>query len=504
MDRRESAPQMDPLISSPRSTSQEERSLEEDQEEVNKRVKRAKMRDLKSLLRSKEEMGSSKLESLKEKNFVEPGSRAEEVAASQITEIAALRLSEKSVASFDVAATVLSLGYGSNLQSSAEIASELEPEKTKVIHEPCLPTSSSIEPNAPLIDLNNPFYPFKELGQIRFTDTSECGSTTGPVENNESMRKWKEMKRNGFLTSFQELAPIPKPRGRQLKKKKTEEMKRKIDMKSTKFVAPSGLLSGLNPGIIKHVRNSKQVNSIIEAMLQNEQLEKEHTHTSLDDRTFHSDIPQQNPNHDINNNEHVNSKYDDSLALKLSSGVSFNANAENISSHTFKAATVASQWLELIQLDIKGRLAALRRSKRRVKNAIQIELPSLLSRDFASEQLSENLSDHSSSAGCSKREILDMHMARWKAVFGQMERSLLEEGKQLEKWLRQVEELQSECEKGLKYVSANGLPLMDSVGDVGVWKSREAWEREHAVRAAAASIYSTSNMIMAEHNVPCF
>ncbi|KAH0468676.1 hypothetical protein IEQ34_001908 [Dendrobium chrysotoxum] len=35
-------------------------------------------------------------------------------------------------------------------------------------------------------------------------------------------------------------------------------------------------------------------------------------------------------------------------------------------------------------------------------------------------------------------------------------------------------------------------------------KSQGAFEKELAVRAAAASIYSTCNMIMTAENVPCF
>ena len=128
------------------------------------------------------------------------------------------------------------------------------------------------------LDLNdNPFHPYKKLGQARSVDASECGSTTGPLDESEPLRMWKEMKQNGFLSSSHGGIPVPKQRGRQPKRKKEEELKKKGDItkkelpsKYSKIAAPTGLLSGLNPGIIKHVRNSKQVNSIIEAMLQSE------------------------------------------------------------------------------------------------------------------------------------------------------------------------------------------------------------------------------------------
>ncbi|XP_039135826.1 uncharacterized protein LOC120273263 [Dioscorea cayenensis subsp. rotundata] len=65
---------------------------------------------------------------------------------------------------------------------------------------------------------HNPFYPYKKLGQVKSTDTSECGSTTGPVEESEPLRMWKEMKQNGFLSSSHGGIPMPKQRGRHHRK----------------------------------------------------------------------------------------------------------------------------------------------------------------------------------------------------------------------------------------------------------------------------------------------
>lgn len=75
--------------------------------------------------------------------------------------------------------------------------------------------------------------------------------------------------------------------------------------------------------------------------------------------------------------------------------------------------------------------AALRRSKKRVRNVIQTELPYLLSKEMLSEQEQEGYFVHSSESGCSKKAILDMHMARWKSIFSQMDKALCEEGKHL-------------------------------------------------------------------------
>lgn len=120
-------------------------------------------------------------------------------------------------------------------------------------------------------------------GQVRSTVPSDCGSATGQVEISESMRRWNEMKQKGFVSTIQVKAPVPRPSRPQYRKKNAKEIKKMIDKmtngelnnKHTSVAGPSQLLSGLNPGIIKHVRNSKQVNSIIMAMLQNEMPEKQ-------------------------------------------------------------------------------------------------------------------------------------------------------------------------------------------------------------------------------------
>jgi len=75
--------------------------------------------------------------------------------------------------------------------------------------------------------------------------------------------------------------------------------------------------------------------------------------------------------------------------------------------------------------------AALRRSKKRVRNVIQTELPYLLSKEILSDQENEGYFAHASEGGCSKKAILDMHMARWKSIFSQMDKALHEEGKHL-------------------------------------------------------------------------
>lgn len=95
------------------------------------------------------------------------------------------------------------------------------------------------------------------------------------------MRVWKGLKQNNYMSGRGAVpVAIPKPRGR--KKSSSDVMKRKIELakkeqvdRFARVAAPSGLLSGLNPGIINHVRNSKQVQSIIEAIVRSEKTENE-------------------------------------------------------------------------------------------------------------------------------------------------------------------------------------------------------------------------------------
>ncbi|KAH7667482.1 hypothetical protein IHE45_12G061200 [Dioscorea alata] len=392
---------------------------------------------------------------------------------------------------------------------------------------------------------HNPFYPYKKLGQVKSTDISECGSTTGPVEESEPLRMWNEMKQNGFLSSSHGGIPMPKQRGRHHRKKKNEELKKRNEIakkehanKLTKIAAPSGLLSGLNPGIINHVRNSKQVHSIIEAIVRSEKLDghcqnkfpnqsgtenKENSERRKEQNYTHNTSASQ-LNQSLSSSDysmpsfswHTSELNDDTLTLKLSSTATMKSedgssgyvndhstNQDAISSLSLKAANVASRWLDLLQQDIKGRLAALRRSKKRVRNVIQIELPYVLSTEFSSNQENRPCFEQSSEAGDSKTAVHNMHVKRWKSLFGQMDKALTEEGKYLENWLRQVQEMQSHCDKGLKYASPDGIRPFDPLIDSRM-KKPDALERECAVRAAAASIYSTSNLTMTKENVQCF
>ncbi|KAK4351236.1 hypothetical protein RND71_030549 [Anisodus tanguticus] len=420
-------------------------------------------------------------------------------------------------------------------------------------------------------------YPCKNSAYLKSKDDFECASSVGPLDENESMRIWNEMKQNGFLSHAHGGASMPKLQGRKSKiagmKKKIELAKKERVDRFAKIAAPSGLLNGLNPGIINHVRNSKQVHSIIEALVRSEKRENAHGRskvpsnltkgglkdnserkkdqenidgpgasrfnpaledlpgsrctsgylTSLnksismfpggdggscmvDTRVTGKMVYHPNPNIDTE---------DDALALKLSSSTIASdntsslsneepANLESVNSLSIKAANVASQWLELLHQDIKGRLAALRRSKKRVRAVIQTEFPCLFSREFSSNQENSSYGTQSSSVGHLDNATAHAHRARWTALFDQMERSLSEEERQLESWLNQVRQMQLQCEQGLqKYGAPYGLHQLGILPNDCRLEKSESSEKDLAVRAAAASIYSTCNFLSSMENLPC-
>jgi len=112
---------------------------------------------------------------------------------------------------------------------------------------------------------------------LKLKDVSESGSCVGPLDEKDPMTKWQQMKEYGFWSPSHAGIPKPKQRGRKSKsemiKKKMELAKREQVNRFTKIAAPSGLLNELNPGIINHVRNRKQVLSIIENLVRSEKHE---------------------------------------------------------------------------------------------------------------------------------------------------------------------------------------------------------------------------------------
>ncbi|XP_014502768.1 uncharacterized protein LOC106763103 [Vigna radiata var. radiata] len=401
---------------------------------------------------------------------------------------------------------------------------------------------------------------------LKMKDVSESGSCVGPLEEKDPMTKWQQMKEYGFWSPSHAGIPKPKQRGRKSKsemlKKKMELAKREQVNRFTKIAAPSGLLNELNPGIINHVRNRKQVLSIIENLVRSEKHEStsmpskqaaHRIHGSLDVSKRDQDnvadeegVPHSSSgnkqarkfpvtandssslilegkvrDHDASTVEKgslkscmtqsTNVMEEDVLALKLSSETRASTSSTNlsndessnvttVSSLSLKAATVASQWLELLHQDIKGRLSALRRSRRRVRSVITTELPFLISKEFANNQDCDPYI-MKMFAGLPTSQIADLHGARWTALFNHMDEALSKEEKQLECWLNQVKEKQLLCDQGIQHVNwsvAFGLQQLGNSENNSRASTFNSSEKELAVNAAAASIYSTCNFLLSE------
>ncbi|KAF1883680.1 hypothetical protein Lal_00012597 [Lupinus albus] len=151
----------------------------------------------------------------------------------------------------------------------------------------------------------------KGHGQFKSRDVSKSASCSGRrAEEKDPMRIWKEMKQNGFLSSSHGGIPVPKPRERKIKndmlKKNLELAKQEQVNKFTKIAAPSGLLNELNPGIINHVRNRKQVHSIIEALVKSEKNESRSTRRNQASHRMSrsTEVSQRDPRHTTDVGKH--------------------------------------------------------------------------------------------------------------------------------------------------------------------------------------------------------
>ncbi|GAB4827703.1 hypothetical protein Ancab_034591 [Ancistrocladus abbreviatus] len=430
------------------------------------------------------------------------------------------------------------------------------------------------------VDLN-PFYPYRTYSQLKSKDASECGSSAGPPAEKDPLQIWKEMKQNGFLSPSYGSIPVPKQRGRKSKndalKKKIEQAKQEQVDRFAKLAAPSGLLNGLNPGLINHVRNSKQVHSIIQAVVKSQERENRHVknkqasqmrsgvreigesnkelekvnfsgeqmsslsheapsfcatlgskqmhehhlshrssmHYSAEVRGVHGDLNYTDGRKTLSSsNTNIE---EDGLAMKFSSSTNMisentssltnedSANINSVDSLSIRAATVASQWLQLLHQDVKGRLAALRRSRKRVRAVITTELSFLMAKEFSSNQENDPCVAKGSSSCYSAKATADLHQAHWSMLFNKMDNALAEEEKQLECWFNQVNQMQLHCEQGLQHLHGNtgsGLQFLGAMQNDPRSKMDEL-EQVLAVKAAAASIYSTCSFLLSKENVTC-
>ncbi|CAN6991801.1 unnamed protein product [Brassica oleracea var. botrytis] len=341
---------------------------------------------------------------------------------------------------------------------------------------------------------------------------SECGSSS-----NDPMKLWEAMKQNGFLSnphggvsassSHGGIPAPPRKRCRRSKSNDATDMvkKRKVEVarkeeaeRFARLAAPSGLLNELNPGIINHVRNKRQVLSIIQSIVKSDKDSTRHRKKNLEDSYSMRYREEKCVDGEFSeDNDTTAGKYSEN-GSSLSSEEAEGLNHASVL--TVKAATVASQWLELLHQDIKCRVSALRRSKKRVRAVVTTELPFLIMKEFPADQENDpNLLIN----GASRSSTVDNHKNRWMALFNQLEQTLSEEEKQLENWLNQVRELQSHCDRGLQNLSLSsgqnflqlGMPLHSRAGDALLS------DKDFVVRAAAASIYSTCNFLASKENI---
>ncbi|KAJ9545619.1 hypothetical protein OSB04_025326, partial [Centaurea solstitialis] len=401
-----------------------------------------------------------------------------------------------------------------------------------------------VKPSSFGIDLNSedvsssftrdPFHPYyKDHDRSKPRDaSSECGSSYHLGGDKDSMRVWKEMKQNGFLSSSHGGVPVPptmpKSRGRKrgnesVIKKKIEIAKKEQVDRFAKVAAPSGLLNELNPGIINHVRNRKQVHSIIENLVRSARTENKHggSKVAITKEGFDRKDPENgvwDPSFGCRSDEfrghddgETINAWDDILELKLSSSATITSvnmsslsneesgNISTVNSLSFKAASVASQWLELLHQDIKGRLAALRRSRKRVRSVIQTELPSLVSQELVCDQENDWCAENGQ---FNKGSSAELHRTKWGTLFDQMDNALSEEEKHLESSLNQVNEMMVHCGHGLlQFHPENDLHQRTS-NDYRHVKTETNLYKDLAVKAAAAAIYSTSNFLQSMENLP--
>ncbi|VYS65928.1 unnamed protein product [Arabidopsis thaliana] len=386
---------------------------------------------------------------------------------------------------------------------------------------------------------------------------SECGSSNGSVAKRDPMKVWTEMKQNGYLSnpnggisttsssclisSSHGGIPAPKKRGRKTKinndaavaKKRKIERKEEVD-RFARLAAPSGLLNELNPGIINHVRNKKQVLSIIENIVKSER-DAGNYHSTLRHSNSADGSPRKNlgdacrsefyqvfqyalPKDMYSMRYYAEKCADDEFSEENNTVRSrfqvagkFSENDSSLSSEdasdlnsasvlTVNAATVASQWLELLHQDIKGRVSALRRSRKRVRAVVTIELPHLIRKEFPADQENDPTL---LLGGASKASTVDIHKSRWMTLFKQLEHKLSEEESQLESWLNQVRYMQSHCDEGLQHLSLSsgqnflqlGMPLDSRAANALIS------DMDLVIKAAAASIYSTCSFL--EENITC-
>ncbi|KAL0896627.1 hypothetical protein Bca101_080588 [Brassica carinata] len=290
------------------------------------------------------------------------------------------------------------------------------------------------------------------------------------LERAESMRKWREMKQNGFLSGPLG-GPVASRPPRKSKKRRGDSTKKDQQVvvvvdRFSNAAPPSGLLTGMKPGIIKHVRSKEQVYSVLEGLIRK--------------ATVAGDL-----------NVRDSASQDMALASKLPSttvsdhAISF-TDPEQAKSLAVEAATLASQWLEFLHQDLSERFSAVQESRNRVDDTLKAELPLLVSSSKESSPSNQE-STPGGDVSLDKR-VTEAHRMKWSAKFEEFKKHLHDEEKDLEHSLNQVKDMQSQCNEGLRQMKEA------SCGKDG--------ETSLAVQAAAASIFSTCRYLLSKMKPP--
>ncbi|GAB2239866.1 hypothetical protein Droror1_Dr00020384 [Drosera rotundifolia] len=341
--------------------------------------------------------------------------------------------------------------------------------------------------------INDPFHPYTFQRQLKQRDVLECGSTTGSAEEKDPIKKWKEMKENGFVSpSYYGGIPAPKQRGRKPKndanKKRLEQAKKDQVDRFMKLAAPTGLLSSLNPGIINHVRNRKQVHSIIKSLLVSKEKE------NRQDMIKQMGIVRGRDGEAGDRGKELKWRNTYTENGSVSSGA-----INGVDSLSVKAANVASQWLQLLHQDIKSKLAELRCSRKRIQDVITTEMPLMLANEFSRNQERETAVARGFAPGNSHKRVAALHQSYWANLFNKMDRELNEEEHKLDCWLNEVEKMKAHCEFGLREVQCHsGFGLHQSGAETYPRSGKDEAEQLKAVQAAAASLYSTCNFLLSK------
>ncbi|RID67396.1 hypothetical protein BRARA_D02478, partial [Brassica rapa] len=289
------------------------------------------------------------------------------------------------------------------------------------------------------------------------------------LERQESMRQWMEMKRNGYLSGPLGGPVASRPRKRKKRRgddssNKTNQVpNKKKDQHVVATAPPSGLLAGLKPAIIKHVRSKEEVYSALEALIRD---------SDREDRALASKL----------------------LLLPIKNSLGLFKKERNCL-FLFLAASVASQWLEFLHQDLSERLSAVKDSRKRVDDTLKAELPLLVSSS------KESSSNQESTSG--DETVTKAHKMKWSAKFDEFKKRLNDEETDLESTLNHVKDMQSRCSEGLRQMNEarHGL-ITFSCSTNTICSCGKNGETNLAVQAAAASIFSTCRYLLSKMKPP--